>query len=867
MQIPIRPSFIGLILLVEAYLLIKGEQCWMPMICDDQPTWRDVITERQCTKEQEKALEALTEQVHETESMLDQLQKRLEDLSTNSVQPSVVDVKETTTPQGYKDKKTTAPATSPWSTKEAFFSTFRPQTTKVEQSTGEQCWMPMICDDQPTWRDVNTERQCTKEQEEALEALTEQVHETESMLDQLQKRLEDLSTNSVQPSVVDVKETTTPQGYKDKKTTAPATSPWSTKEAFFSTFRPQTTKVEQSTVRTCPAPKAPDNGTVDTATALEVNQTIEYSCNAGYVLQGSNIGKCGENGTWGEVPTCVVRTCPAPKAPDNGTVDAATALEVNQTIEYSCNAGYVLQGSNIGKCRENGTWGEVPTCVVRTCPAPKAPDNGTVDTATALEVNQTIEYSCNAGYVLQGSNIGKCGENGTWGEVPTCVVRTCPPPKAPDNGTVDTATALEVNQTIEYSCNAGYVLQGSNIGKCGENGTWGEVPTCVVRTCPAPKAPDNGTVDTATALEVNQTIKYSCNAGYVLQGSNIGKCGENGTWGEVPTCVDHLTCDFESSTNPTCSYTRVNGTFQREYRDDDITGYVLAGNGTIRSLPKALADNEELCMSVDIKDTSDGELVAKARNGTVTKAIWPFSASTTWKTEKFILKKVNSTDTEVQLELEASGNVELDNITTLNSSECYGLDTPCVKQNLENGTISPEQDLYSQDQEVSYSCNSNYTLEGGQTGTCKADGSWSTTPVCTKCGVVYNSRCFRAIVYDARNVTLSVAEFICENKLANIYDVTHYNLLLDYLRSMIPDGKSWIFVRTGMTYKNGQLYSTTGQAMSLPKEVWYLFYPLPDPSFTTVGVRVTLNPKDKSQGIFNALPSSAYYGVICENEL
>ncbi|XP_077973754.1 sushi, von Willebrand factor type A, EGF and pentraxin domain-containing protein 1-like isoform X4 [Styela clava] len=866
MQIPIRPSFIGLILLVEAYLLIKGEQCWMPMICDDQPTWRDVITERQCTKEQEKALEALTEQVHETESMLDQLQKRLEDLSTNSVQPSVVDVKETTTPQGYKDKKTTAPATSPWSTKEAFFSTFRPQTTKVEQSTGEQCWMPMICDDQPTWRDVNTERQCTKEQEEALEALTEQVHETESMLDQLQKRLEDLSTNSVQPSVVDVKETTTPQGYKDKKTTAPATSPWSTKEAFFSTFRPQTTKVEQSTVRTCPAPKAPDNGTVDTATALVVNKTIEYSCNAGYVLQGSNIGKCGENGTWGEVPTCVVRTCPAPKAPDNGTVDTATALEVNQTIEYSCNAGYVLQGSNIGKCGENGTWGEVPTCVVRTCPAPKAPDNGTVDAATALEVNQTIEYSCNAGYVLQGSNIGKCRENGTWGEVPTCVVRTCPAPKAPDNGTVDTATALEVNQTIEYSCNAGYVLQGSNIGKCGENGTWGEVPTCVVRTCPPPKAPDNGTVDTATALEVNQTIEYSCNAGYVLQGSNIGKCGENGTWGEVPTCVDDLTCDFESSTNPTCGYTRVNGTFQREYRDDDVTGYVLAGNGTIRSLPKALAGIEELCMSVDIKDTSGGELVAKANNGTVTKAIWPFSASTTWKTEKFILKKVNSTDTEVQLELEASGNVELDNITTLNSSECYGLDTPCVKQNLENGTISPEQDLYSEDREVRYTCRNGFTLEGGQTGTCNADGSWSTTPVCTlKCG--YNLECIRAIVYDAWNVTLSVAESLCENKLANIYDVTHYNLLLDYLRSMIPDGGSIIWVYTGMTYKNGQLYSTTGQAMSLPTEVWYSDYPKPNPSWTSVVVRVTRDQEPKHQGIFNDSPPYAYNGAICESEL
>ncbi|XP_077972041.1 uncharacterized protein LOC120334962 [Styela clava] len=153
------------------------------------------------------------------------------------------------------------------------------------------------------------------------------------------------------------------------------------------------------------------------------------------------------------------------------------------------------------------------------------------------------------------------------------------------------------------------------------------------------------------------------------------------------TTVD-LSCDFESI-NPTCGYAKVDGTFQREYRDNDATDYVLAGNGTIRSLPKALAGNESLCMSVDIKGTSDGELMAKAHNGNVTKTIWPFSASTNWTTEKFTLTKVNSTDTEVQLELEASGNVELDNITTLYFSECYGLATPCAKRNLDNVKISP----------------------------------------------------------------------------------------------------------------------------------------------------------------------------------
>nr|XP_039252247.1 uncharacterized protein LOC120329604 [Styela clava] len=134
-----------------------------------------------------------------------------------------------------------------------------------------------------------------------------------------------------------------------------------------------------------------------------------------------------------------------------------------------------------------------------------------------------------------------------------------------------------------------------------------------------------------------------------------------------------------------------------------------------------------------------------------------------------------------------------------------------------------------------------------------------------ECGLFYNSKCFRAIVYKARNVSLSVAETLCGNKMANIYDVTHYNLVLDYLRSMIPDGRSWIWIRAGMTYKNGQLYSTTGQAMSLSAQVWRENYPNSDASYTTVVVDVNQDSKDEDQGIYNTPTSNVYHGAICEN--
>ncbi|XP_077972456.1 uncharacterized protein LOC120340076 [Styela clava] len=135
-----------------------------------------------------------------------------------------------------------------------------------------------------------------------------------------------------------------------------------------------------------------------------------------------------------------------------------------------------------------------------------------------------------------------------------------------------------------------------------------------------------------------------------------------------------------------------------------------------------------------------------------------------------------------------------------------------------------------------------------------------------KCGFAYNSKCFRPIVYDKKNVTLSVAEALCKNKLANIYNVTHLNLLKDYLRTMIPDGQKWIGVRTGMTYEDGQLYSTTGQIKSFSTKSWLLL-PLPSDASKTSVVVIVRRSAGNEEGIYCFYPYWEYHGAICENEL
>ncbi|XP_077971491.1 C4b-binding protein alpha chain-like isoform X4 [Styela clava] len=425
----------------------------------------------------------------------------------------------------------------------------------------------------------------------------------------------------------------------------------------------------------------------------------------------------------------------------NGVVSMPDGRKYGAKAKHTCNGGYYRVGIEKRICRSTRKWSHVQTNCTRGCDLPPSADGAYADTDPDIlgyQPGQTVTYKCNTGYEGAGNFMINCQTDYEWSPINFyCQRKNCGAPETISNGAY-TGTSFLFGDSITYYCNTGYDISGTATRKCMADAKWlpeEAPPTCKIRTCQAPKAPKNGTVDTSTApdLEYNQIVTYKCDTGYKMQGSNTGTCDENGSWGAVPTCLVAIECGFEELATSTCGYTVVSGTFARTYTDPDSTGlpgYALVGNGKIRSGALPLAGNDEQCMSVAIKGTSKDELVAYAYNGAETEAIWPFSASTDWKTEKFKLKKVKSADTEVQLELVATGDVELDNIKTLSSSDCDGLDTPCAKQTLDHGKVDPEKDLYIKDEAVTYLCDNGYTLEGGSTGTCKADGSWTTTPVC-----------------------------------------------------------------------------------------------------------------------------------------
>ncbi|XP_039265808.2 uncharacterized protein LOC120341382 [Styela clava] len=136
-----------------------------------------------------------------------------------------------------------------------------------------------------------------------------------------------------------------------------------------------------------------------------------------------------------------------------------------------------------------------------------------------------------------------------------------------------------------------------------------------------------------------------------------------------------------------------------------------------------------------------------------------------------------------------------------------------------------------------------------------------------ECGVIYDSKCFRSVLYNVTNVTFVDAEPICKSMNygipANIYDLAHYQLVLPYLRSLIPVGEESAHIWTGLEYKNNQLLLSNGGPFIIETEVWNPTFPKNTTWRTNVALRID-NIPNRSQGIYNTPPTADTAGVICE---
>ncbi|MDH5671915.1 MAG: hypothetical protein OEZ06_07170 [Myxococcales bacterium] len=149
------------------------------------------------------------------------------------------------------------------------------------------------------------------------------------------------------------------------------------------------------------------------------------------------------------------------------------------------------------------------------------------ETATGTSCN------CNAGYTGDGSS---------------CSAVDCGALSPPTNGHVGTPAGTTYGQEASYACDLGYALSGDASRRCESDGTWsGGAPSCPVSGCGPPPLPVGGSVS-GDSTAAGSTVKYSCDGGLRLNGSQFAVCGPDGVggWlGEPPLCgqVGECACD------------------------------------------------------------------------------------------------------------------------------------------------------------------------------------------------------------------------------------------------------------------------------------------------------------------------------------
>ncbi|XP_061166124.1 sushi, von Willebrand factor type A, EGF and pentraxin domain-containing protein 1-like [Saccostrea echinata] len=462
------------------------------------------------------------------------------------------------------------------------------------------------------------------------------------------------------------------------------------------------------TKKECGAPPIMNHGQ-QRSSGVYYQDTVTYSCELGYRLNGVDTLHCGTRGRWEpSPPLCEEITCPTPETIQYGNY-TLTGKVFGSIVDYFCLQGYKLATESARVCQPDGTWSSsLPSCVADECPPPLPVENGKFDFKDR-QLGSVVLYSCNPGYKLVGSDVRRCVNSLTWsGNEPVCAPKSCMEPEDITNGRRN-ASGLLYNAIVTYECDAGYLLRGPSKRTCQSSGAWsGTAPTCEIVVCDTPSKVTSNGRSFGNSSTYNSVVTYECDPGYNLNGAKSRRCLANGQWDfEIPIC-EVVQCPRPHLSNGIFS------NFKTEYLSNVTfqcrSGYVLFGASKRTCLESGLWSGQSpICVKRKEPPVVEYATVLSNGNSVIYSCLYgykmvgntnlQFDSDGRWHGDKPECVPIECNATSLNIDNFAHGIVEFENITLGSTAE--------------------------------YRCERGYELLGDATRTCLFNGFWSgSNPIC-----------------------------------------------------------------------------------------------------------------------------------------
>ncbi|XP_070570657.1 uncharacterized protein [Ptychodera flava] len=160
--------------------------------------------------------------------------------------------------------------------------------------------------------------------------------------------------------------------------------------------------------------------------ASDLSEAIFSYSNEIYVTFNSAYGQDVGNGIFVLYFEEAEVGCQLPIGIENGNFRITGDSPHSYFLHFTCMEGFQATGPGTVTCRENRQWtSPFPECLVIDCGEPEEVPNASKE-GNIYTYRNTVNYTCNDGYYIDGHDVIICKEDGNWSKQPTCILKMSP---------------------------------------------------------------------------------------------------------------------------------------------------------------------------------------------------------------------------------------------------------------------------------------------------------------------------------------------------------------------------------------------------------------------------------------------------------